>query len=89
MNDLNAIFHEEFIKLQENANKKYAELIASIVSMHEIPEITDLEVCKQLEKAHFDIYINTLALSDTAMRLSQMYHYIYLVNKEVKPEQGE
>jgi hypothetical protein len=87
MSDLNESFGIEFDKLKKSADKTYNELSASIKNMQEIPSITDLNVCKQLEKAHFDIYINAIALSDTAMRLSQLYHYIYVVNKSLTPEE--
>lgn len=82
MQDLNKAFGKEFDILRKKADENYKMLYASITGMQEIPPITSIEVCKRLEMAHHNIYINAISLSDTALRLSQLYHYIYLVNSE-------
>jgi len=84
--DLNDVFSKEFKELQVEANKGFDELLASIKNMQDIPSITDLSICQQLEHAHFCIYINAIRVSNTAQKLSQLYHYVYLLNSGITKE---
>jgi hypothetical protein len=87
--DLNDIFSKEFKELQVEANKGFDELLASIKNMQDIPAITDLNICQKLEVAHFNIYINAIRVSNTAQKLSQLYHYVYLLNDGITKEMNE
>jgi hypothetical protein len=82
----NGIFGNEFDTLQVETNKAFDELIGSLHNIQGIPSITDLDICQQLEHAHFCLYINAIRLSQSALRMSQLYRYTYLINNAVTKE---
>jgi hypothetical protein len=84
---MNESFGKEFDALSVESNQlmDYVTQIRNKIS--DIPAITDLNVCLELEKEYFNLGEYTRLLGDTFFKLSQMYHYVRLVNKVTLDEQ--
>jgi hypothetical protein len=52
----------------------------------DIPAITDLEICKQLEKEYGNLAEYTFLLATAYLKMSQMYHYTRVINESALDE---
>ena len=80
--DLNEIFGKEFNKIRQEEiaiRKSIADIQECI---NQIPPITDLVICKRLENEYQNLYEYTMLLANTYMKLSQLYHYTELINRQ-------
>ena len=85
--NINESFGKEFDSLSAESNQLMNYVTEIRNKINDIPRITDLNVCFELEKKYAKLGEYTRLLGDTFFKLSQMYHYVKLVNKAVLDEQ--
>jgi len=85
--DMNESFGKEFDALSVESNQLMAYVTEIRNKINDIPQITDLNVCLELEKEYGNLGEYTRLLGDTFFKLSQMYHYVRLINKVALDEQ--
>ena len=80
--NLNEIFGEEFDKIRQEEIMMIKNIKSIRKHIGEIPPITDLTICKKLENEYLLMHEYTSLLANTYMKLSQLYHYTKLINKQ-------
>ena len=84
--NINESFGKEFDALSSESNRLMDYVTEIRNKINDIPAITDLNVCHDLEIEYGNLGEYTRLLGDTFFKLSQMYHYVRLVNKSVLEE---
>jgi len=85
--NLNESFGKEFEALSAESNQLMSYVTEIRNKIDGIPKITDLNICHDLEKEYGNLGEYTRLLGDTFFKLSQIYHYVRLVNKVALDEQ--
>lgn len=86
--NLNESFGKEFDALSADSNRLMDYVTEIRHKIADIPAITDLNVCHDLEIEYGNLGEYTRLLGETFFKLSQLYHYTRLVNTAVLEEKN-
>jgi hypothetical protein len=81
MKNINEEFGKEFSKLMKDGNDSWHDLCKQVKFLNDLPELLDLEVCKQLENAHLDIYKSAIEVAEVALQSSRLYRDLCIINE--------
>ena len=87
--EINEAFGQEFGSLGNEVNVLTDTIIRGINTIKDIPPITEKGVCQKLEMEYLRMSDNAFLLAQAYMKISQLYHYVYIVNNGVCPDEGE
>lgn len=89
MTNINELFSKEFNDLLSEGNQFWRDLCEKVKIQNDVPPLTNLTICKQLEEAHFETYKAAIKIAKTSLKASRLYKDIYLINKGLSLYQEE
>lgn len=83
--NINEAFGDEFSSLGNEVTVLTDTIIRGINNIKDIPPITEQGVCQKLEIEYLRMSDNAFLLAQAYMKISQLYHYVYIVNNGAWP----
>lgn len=83
MKNINEEFGKDFEELMMGGNDFWHDLCKQIELLNNVPELTNVEVCRQLESAHLDVYKSAIKVAEVALQSSRLYRDLYIINKSL------
>jgi hypothetical protein len=80
--DSNKIFNKDFDNVCSEVKIIEENRISILKCISQIPPLTNLEICKNLEDEYWNLYEYTMLLANAYMKVSQLYHYVKLINEQ-------
>jgi len=89
MKNINEEFGKEFNDLMKDGNDFWHDLCNRVELLNNIPELTNVEICQQLEDAHSNIYKSAVRVAEVALQSSRLYRDLYIINKTFAENSGD
>jgi hypothetical protein len=83
---INESYKNEFDRLNAEGMMLDKNIHEISKTISEMPPLTDLKICKQLENEYYHLYEYYSLLAETSLKVSQLYRYTHIMNQSWEEE---